>query len=179
MGGAGSGRWANHTKKTTVESCLFLSTKPLRNALAYGPGWSGTVSWSRNGEPFAWLSYTTESLEEGLAVRLQYSSGSGETWNPADYLVQTASSPARLGGLRWFFLCPLLVNGTPCGRRVAKLYLPPGHLRFGCRPCYNLTYASAQESPRFDGLYTLLATQMGRGFTAERVKAAFGRIATQ
>ena len=179
MGGSGSNRWGNHTKKTTVEGCLFLTTKPLRKALAYGPGWSGTVNWSRNGEAFAWLSYATEALDSGLAIRLQYSTGSGQTKKSADYLVQVASPPARLGGVRWFFLCPLEVNGTACRRRVAKLYLPPGRLHFGCRHCYSLTYASAQESHRFDGLYTLLAAQMGRGFSSERVKAAFGRIATQ
>ena len=28
----------------------------------------------------------------------------------------------------------------PCGRRVQKLYLPPGGRQFGCRDCYDLGY---------------------------------------
>ena len=173
MGGSGSGRWGSHSKKTTVDECLFLTAKPLKKAVAYGPGWGGTVNWSRNGEPCAWLSYTTEALADGLAIRLKYSTGSRETRKPADYPVQVVSSSVHLGGVRWFFLCPLMVNGAPCRCRVAKLYLPPDDLYFGCRGCHGLTYASAQESHRFDNLYILLAEKMGRGFTAKRVKAAF------
>ena len=31
-------------------------------------------------------------------------------------------------------------NDRPCGRRVQKLYLPPGGRQFGCRHCYHLGY---------------------------------------
>jgi hypothetical protein len=42
-------------------------------------------------------------------------------------------------------VCPLLVQGQACNRRVAKLYLPPSSRYFGCRYCQDLTYTSAQE----------------------------------
>jgi hypothetical protein len=45
----------------------------------------------------------------------------------------------------FYFICPLVVNGRACRRRVAKLYLPPGGEYFGCRHCYNLTYESCKE----------------------------------
>ena len=52
-----------------------------------------------------------------------------------------------------FFVCPLVVRGSPCERRVGKLYLPPGGRYFGCRLCYDLTYESDQtHDKRVDAL---------------------------
>ena len=170
MGGPGSGRWASHCKKTRVDDCLFLTPKPFEKALAHGAGWGGTINWSRGGEPFASIAFTTESLDGSLAARLRYSKSTGDEQKPVDYLVHVVSSPVHLGGVRWFFLCPLVVNGAPCRQRVAKLYLPPGRLRFGCRRCYVLTYASAQQSHRFDKLFAVLAAKVGHGLTAKGVK---------
>jgi hypothetical protein len=47
-----------------------------------------------------------------------------------------------------------------CGRRVGKLYLPPGGKYFGCRHCYNLTYTSSNESHEHDGLYRIIAREL-------------------
>jgi len=175
MGGPGSSRWRCHTKNTTVEDCLPLTMKPLKKALTYGPGWGGTMNWSQGGEPFAWLSFTTESLSGGLAVRLRYSKTTGDEKKPLDYLVRAISFPVRLGGIRWLFLCPLVLDGTLCGRRSAKLYLPAGGLYFGCRGCHGLTYTSSQVSHKFDGLYTVLAAKVGHGMTVKGVKTLLGR----
>jgi hypothetical protein len=68
-----------------------------------------------------------------------------ETGKDEDYRVGLEATRPRFGGLRWWFLCPLVVRGVPCGRRVGKLYLPPGGRYFGCRHCHDLTYRSAQE----------------------------------
>ena len=48
--------------------------------------------------------------------------------------------PWHFGGQRAYFLCD-------CGRRVGKLYRPPGH-PWRCRKCYQLTYATRQAAPR-------------------------------
>jgi hypothetical protein len=40
-------------------------------------------------------------------------------------------------------MCPGVVNGMACGRRVAKLYGPGKY--FLCRHCYCLAYASQSE----------------------------------
>jgi hypothetical protein len=76
-------------------------------------------------------------------------------WDPAwqqrevvGYQVQLLAERTRFGGLRWYFLCPLIVDGEPCQRRAGKLYLPPGGHYFGCRRCYGLTYTSRKESRR-------------------------------
>ena len=49
------------------------------------------------------------------------------------------------GGVRWWFICPLSVNGVDCRRRVGKLYIPPRQKYFGCRSCYDLSYKTRQE----------------------------------
>src|SRR5262249_48590815 len=63
----------------------------------------------------------------------------------ADYRVGLTTTRPPFGGLRWWFLCPLGVNGRACNRRVGKLSLPQHARFFGCRRCHALTYRSAQE----------------------------------
>jgi hypothetical protein len=58
--------------------------------------------------------------------------------------VSLTRTSCRLGGVRRWFLCPSFRSGSPCRRRVGKLYLPPGRWNFACRDCWNLTYVSAQ-----------------------------------
>ena len=48
--------------------------------------------------------------------------------------------PWHFGGQRAYFLCD-------CGRRVGKLYRPPGR-QWRCRKCYGLTYATKQSTRR-------------------------------
>ena len=50
----------------------------------------------------------------------------------------------HFGGRRWWFQCPLVVNGVPCRRRCRILYKPYGSRYFGCRHCHRLTYRSRQ-----------------------------------
>jgi hypothetical protein len=92
----------------------------------------------------------------------------------ADHRVALTTTRPRFGGLRWWFVCPLVVGGRPCGRRAGKLYLPPRGRYFGCRRCYDLSYTSSQESRKYDGLWRLLAADTGMDFRL--VKRAMGQI---
>ena len=56
---------------------------------------------------------------------------------------------------------PDRADGGPFGRRVRKLYLPPGSRRFGCRNCHDLTYTSSQDSHRYGQLFAALARETG------------------
>ena len=76
-----------------------------------------------------------------------------------DYRIKVVGSRRHVGGVQWYFVCPLSVNGRACGRRAKKLYL--GGKWFGCRRCYGLTYTSCQESHKRDGLWRLLARTTG------------------
>jgi len=177
MGGAGSGRWGWHDKKTTVEECLVLSAGKLTRdgviGLAPGSGWLWWTNTS-TGERTASAGYTREIDGGRVVLRLRYTvtRRDGEKYD-IDELISLQMTPSVVGGSRWWFTCPLIVNGRACGRRVGKLYLPPGARYFGCRQCHDLTYTSCQESHRYDRLFRSLAADTG---VDERlVQAMFAR----
>ena len=60
--------------------------------------------------------------------------------------VQLTTTSCNFGGVRYWFICPLSINGIYCGRRIGKLYCAPGTNYYGCRHCYNLSYESRNES---------------------------------
>lgn len=165
MGGYGSGRWRWHNKKTTVEECLTLDVRKLaRNGMLANTAGSGLLVWAnvRTGDQAATARYQRDVVGDALVFRLIYTvaQANGEKRDVTEPIVlQTTAS--RIGGRRWWFTCPLLVSGRPCRRRAGKLFLPPGGRRFGCRRCYDLTYASCQESHRYDRLFRTLATETG------------------
>lgn len=63
-----------------------------------------------------------------------------------DYTVHLTTTLCHFGNKRYWFLCPLEKDGQSCGRRVVVLY--KGGDYFGCRDCYNLTYASRNKNNR-------------------------------
>ena len=70
-----------------------------------------------------------------------------------DYKAKLINTPCNFGGVRYWFICPLITNGRPCGKKVSKLYLAGGSKYFGCRHCHSLTYISCQEhDKRIDAL---------------------------
>jgi hypothetical protein len=165
MGGTGSGRWGWHDKKTTVEECLILSAGKLarEGIIARSPG-SGWLWWANTatGEQTTSAGYSRE-VDGGLVVlclRYTVTRRDGEK-HDIDEPIWLQTTPSAVGGRRWWFTCPLIVNGRGCARRVGKLYLPHGARYFGCRHCCDLTYTSCQESHRYDRLFGRLARETG------------------
>jgi hypothetical protein len=161
MGGSGSG-WRG-SSKTTVEDCLILSAAKLMRDRMLRPGlcsWS-SLTWTNTvtGEKLSSIGFDVNLGSDSGTARLHYTrTSAGEAM---DYHVNLTTTPLPWGGLRWWFTCPLTVNGRHCGRRVGKLYLPPGGRYFGCRRCYDLTYTSCNESHKYDRLYNEIARKMG------------------
>jgi hypothetical protein len=145
MGGMGSGeRWS---KKGTVESRYSIDTADLKRWNLLVPGTmnrAGSFEWRRGNEekPSCSVSYLLTVGQNSGALRLFYSIKSANA--DLDYPVQLVTTPCHLGGMRWWFICPLSRDGVACGRRVRKLYLSGRY--FGCRHCHALTYRSRQES---------------------------------
>jgi hypothetical protein len=168
MGGPGSGNrypWHRHPKKDTVEDCRSLdANRWMREGiLKAGVHLAGTWAWYRDEqrkERTSSIGYEVCTLGGQPWLRLHYTIT--PTREPVDYRIVLATTRPRFGGLRWWFVCPLIVGGQPCQRRVGKLHLPPAARSFGCRRCHELTYTSCQESGRFDGLYASIAARMGR-----------------
>lgn len=112
------------------------------------------------GEAFSSASYEVDTTSGcGGWFRLSYTKT--RTGEQVDYRITLTTTRAPWGAVRWWFVCPLVTNGRPCGRRAGKLYLPPGARYYGCRHCYRLTYTSCNESRKYDGLYRTLARDMG------------------
>lgn len=152
MGGYGSTRWAYHTKKETTEDCLTLSVTELKRDGLLEPTSerAGRWVWSN---PFTKLVRADVQYKismGGKLPRLHLTYDVRNRWRDKtyhlDYSILLKKTPCHFGGYRWWFVCPLSVNGRHCGRRVGKLYMPLGKKYFGCRHCYDLTYRSSQES---------------------------------
>ena len=180
MGGSGSGshyHWWRSGKKDTVEDCRSLDTgRWMREGIIKAGVWhSGSWCWYRDSdhkERTADIAYEVNTTGAAPWVRLQYAfKASGVA---VDYQIPLATTQPRFGGVRWWFRCPLTVNGRHCGRRVGKLYLPPSGRYFGCRHCYDLTYTSCQESHKYDSAFRLLAQDTGHDFAT--VKRAMNSI---
>jgi hypothetical protein len=149
MGGPGSGshyHWWRDGKKDVVESCRHLDAgRWMREGLLKADSWqAGTWTWFRDAEQASSLDYEVDTRGELPWLRLAYAlTATGER---VDYRIRLTTTRPHFGGLRWWFVCPLTVNGGACGRRVGKLYLKGRY--FGCRRCQNLTYTSCQERDR-------------------------------
>ncbi len=139
MGGFGSGRPSGYGRDT-VESCRSIDVNQLHKAGCLAPGWGGGWEWKRDGERVAWISMQAE--EGRLVLSYNYRRNGGE-WQSVEEPVPIVRVPCRFGGTRPYFICPGVVNGVTCGRRVAKLYGPGRY--FLCRHCYRLAHASQSE----------------------------------
>lgn len=134
-------------KKNTAEDCTSLSISKLKEFDLLTGCCSTTLTWTRSlsghkssvglivdilNEPHIKLNYTITDRDGN---KTDY-----------DYKVALTTTQRNFSGKRYWFICPLSVNGVFCGRRVGRLYLSPGGNYFGCRHCYNLSYESRNES---------------------------------
>ncbi len=137
MGGMGSSRWGGYTKRTTVEECRWLDVRRLRREGIIARGRTCRTGWywrDDSGNTRA----SVDLAASGEAVELAYTLTTGEAPETIRYTVPVVWTEAPRGA---WFLCP----EVKCGRRVAKLYLPPGGRYFLCRHCHGLSYASRQQ----------------------------------
>ncbi len=142
------------TTRLTVEQCRILRVESMQRDGVFrsGAGSSWTTLWKDNsGFIEAALGFVVvrergelaliidpEQVKQYLGMRIL-----------GRYEVPITSTRPHLGGARYWFRCPVRRDGSPCGKRVGRLYLPPEMQTFGCRRCYNLTYKSAQtHDPR-------------------------------
>jgi hypothetical protein len=161
MGGPGSGcrnqRWRPE-KKTVVEECRQLDVRRWARQVLDRTDASPTGRWEWTFLGGATCSIGYEVLVRDrtpYALRLSYTRTVVWFGKPEElaYVVRLTTTAGPLGRPRWWFLCPLLVDGQPCDRRVGKLYLPRRARYFGCRQCHNLTYTTC---PTRDPLFRLL-----------------------
>lgn len=135
MGGSGSGYWYRSNSKTTTESQHWIDIRWLKKQGYLPPGSMGSLSWSRGEEETGSIRYRMEGDRMVLFYRYRHHGGE---WEPAEQTVTFDWTSCNYGGHRTWFLCP------NCKQRIAILFGAGKY--FFCRSCYNLTYASQQES---------------------------------
>ncbi len=141
MGGYGSGR---PSYKQKAEDCRSIEINRLHREGCLRAGWHGNWTWSRHGEELGKIGMRAKEHLIALDYRVrQYGGG----WESISQHVRLTHADCHYGGQRPYFICPAIVGGRYCGRRVGKLYL--GQKYFVCRHCNNLAYAS-QSEPRHD-----------------------------
>ena len=143
MGGWGSGRCRRGGKKATAEESLVLGIGGFHGRLCPH---AGTVTWTRNGTVTASVGYFVTSNDDRPILTLHYRQRETDVRIP----IRLQPTYPAFGGQRWWFTCPLIVNGVVCNRRVGKLYLPPGTRYFGCRTCHRLAYLTSQSAHQFE-----------------------------
>ncbi len=137
------GRWSSSSK--TEADCLKKIEMHWLKEQGFLDGWkSNTIKWTNNfggGEESIGIEVDTG----GMYVRLHYSQTDydGEK-KDFDYKIPLTTTRCNYGGVRYWFICPLIVDGTHCGRRVGVLY--KGRDYFGCRHCHDLIYSSQKEN---------------------------------
>jgi hypothetical protein len=144
LGSFGSTRWASVGTKDMVEGNRSLDINRLNRAGCLRPGYCVGWEWTRDGERVASLQLRHDGNRLILSYRIQRH---GEEWQDVEQPTQIVWRPCRFGGARPYFVCPGVVNGIACGRRVIKLH--GAGIYFLCRHCYRLAYVSQRED-RYD-----------------------------
>jgi hypothetical protein len=126
--------------RQSVEEVRSLDVNRLWRAGYLIEGRSGAWQWTQDGERVAWIGLSAGADHVLLRYRVR---APGEDWQDVSERVRIEHVPGRCGGARPYFICPGILNGILCGRRVAKLYGAGRY--FLCRHCYRLTYESQRE----------------------------------
>ena len=161
MGAFGSGLWIDAmTRKINTDLCRTLSIRTLKKLGVFDDDLADErfcVRWVNEfGEDAGKVTITPVVGGNGnkRSLRVEIGgcvTGGGSSVTGQDISITT--TPCYYGGVRYWFLCPAVVDGVLCENRVGKLYLPPGGELFGCRQCYGLTYESCQQSHKYDRVF--------------------------
>src|SRR5581483_3224332 len=125
-----------YSARTTVEDCRSIDAarwqrEGVLRRLVSCHGGSWVWSDPDTGEQRASIGYESNCDEASGFVRLHYIITRHEEKTPLDYQVRLTTTKTPWGPVRWWFICPLVMDGRSCGRRVRKLYLPGGGRYFG------------------------------------------------
>ena len=142
MGGFGSGMYSRDDTRVPVERCYSIDINYALQQGALRPCVYMTMRWFTED---AWggtetrASIGVEGAPRGIKLHYTTTDYKGNE-TKHDYSVPVVWTRCHFGGRRPYFICPGIVNGVTCMRRVAKLYKAPASAYFLCRHCHNLTY---------------------------------------
>jgi len=177
--------------KTTVEQATQLSIFKLKEFGLLRGYCASTLTWTHKASGKQNSIGITVDIEDEPYVKVNYTITDRTTGKKTDYdyKISLTTTPCHFGSVRYWFICPLSVNGVYCGRRTGTLYLASGGNYFGCRHCYDLSYESRNESRlwrfgsigypivadrKIEELYSQIKRWTYKGKTNEKGKKAKG-----
>ena len=127
--------------KTTVEQATQLSIFKLKE-FGLLCGYAATTlkwTWRLSGrENSIGIRVDIEGTEPYVKVNYTTTDRSTNEKTDYDYKISLTTTSCNFGGVRYWFICPLIKNSVQFGRRTGTLYLASGGKYFGCRQCYDL-----------------------------------------
>lgn len=146
------GRHSGYGHKTELEGLLYLDMSKLKEFGLLKGNVTQSITWTNHFDEAKSRITLNVNVYTNLA-RLTYTTTDYFTGEKTDYnyRVVLESTPCNLGGVRWWFLCPLVVDGVYCARRVRRLY--KGSDYFGCRNCQRLCYSSQNNYSKLHAFY--------------------------
>jgi len=143
--------------KRIAGQCCSLSIFWLKRQGYFNNNYqSGSINWSCNGESRGGMGISVKreninSPTEQASLNLRYTHT--DYWSKEksdmDYNIRLEATPCNYGGKRYWFICPLSVNGQYCGRRVGVIYSIGKW--FGCRRCGQIAYSSQMRGGSYRG----------------------------
>lgn len=133
--------------RPTCETCISIDVRRWYREGRLEAGQNFSCSWVQGERPAGSIKVRTE---QDAVVICGLSAGGARSWRSIEQEIEIVWTACRFGGRRPCFRCPNFSNGRICGRRAAILYY--GDQVFACRECYDLVYASQQETPVLRGI---------------------------
>lgn len=120
MGGRGSGCWYRWDTRPIVEDYRCLDVNRWRRDGLLRPGYQFLWCWWRDSDKTEKLADINVFVANGrLLLSYRYRYGGGD-WQDVTESVPLTWTPCNYGGRRPWFVCPGVVNGVACGRRMGK-----------------------------------------------------------
>jgi len=132
----------------TCEATHSISTRWLKNNDYLLPRrWRcGSIQWSCSGQNTGSVDFEVDTTFSNSQIRFKYTQTDNWSGRKSDlnYVVQLEAIPCNYGGVRYWFRCPIVRNGSSCNSRVGVLYISGKY--FGCRKCHRLLYKCQTKS---------------------------------
>lgn len=133
--------------KTEADSLKKIQIWKLKKLGFLKDFWAGgSLRWTNSrSEEIGSVGINVALSENERYLRIYYTqTDSDGNKKDFDYKIPITNTPCYFGGYRYWFICPWYANGVYCGRRVGVLYKNGDY--FACRHCYDLSYASKNQS---------------------------------
>lgn len=134
MGGYGSGNHWRVASRDTCEHWRRIDLRFMRRKGMLAPGYFGSLSWNRGGEPSGSIRF--KSYISGVELTYRYRHAGADQWKDVCEKIPLVETRQHFGGHRQWFLC------LSCESRCVVLY---GGTHYRCRKCWRLAYQSQRE----------------------------------